>query len=325
VASNNTALFRQTAVSDLWSRLNAASSWTLGRTMISSPIGSGQGQGTAFTTETSRAFGNYNALFLSFRLRDWHGVTATSNFTWGRALGTATVIQATSSQTALDPWNQQANYGPQGFDIKFLYNFAMYYQPPFFKSQRGVLGRLLGGWTFSPIFTAQSGPGIAVTYSSGSCTSCQSFGEATSPASVSSNADRAVSAAPFTGGNKPTYSNFGSGGVGTNNPEGINMFADPAAVLKQFRPCVLGVDTSCGGTFALRGTPRWNVDLTVSKDIKIIKERVGAALIFQFTNVMNHMVVANPTLTLTSPTTFGRITDQANTPRNMEFGLRIYF
>jgi hypothetical protein len=31
------------------------------------------------------------------------------------------------------------------------------------------------------------------------------------------------------------------------------------------------------------------------------------------------------TLSLTNPTQFGRITTQANTPRNMEFGLRIRF
>jgi hypothetical protein len=36
-------------------------------------------------------------------------------------------------------------------------------------------------------------------------------------------------------------------------------------------------------------------------------------------------VFSNPTLSLTSPTTFGRITTQANTPRNLEFGLRIHF
>jgi len=53
--------------------------------------------------------------------------------------------------------------------------------------------------------------------------------------------------------------------------------------------------------------------------------RLGATLQFQFTNVLNHAVMANPALSITSPTTFGRITGQANTPRNMEFGLRIHF
>ena len=58
---------------------------------------------------------------------------------------------------------------------------------------------------------------------------------------------------------------------------------------------------------------------------QVLAERVGADLSFQFTNVFNHMALSNPTLTLTSPTTFGRINGQANTPRQMEFGLRLHF
>ena len=90
-------------------------------------------------------------------IRDFHGVTATSNFTWGRALGTGTTSQATSSNTALDNYNLQNNYGLQSFDIKFIYNVAMYYSPKVFQRQKGVVGKVLGGWTFSPLFTAQSG------------------------------------------------------------------------------------------------------------------------------------------------------------------------
>jgi len=41
--------------------------------------------------------------------------------------------------------------------------------------------------------------------------------------------------------------NPGANGVGTNNLTGINMFADPSAVIAEFRLCVLGIDTSCGG------------------------------------------------------------------------------
>jgi len=37
------------------------------------------------------------------------------------------------------------------------------------------------------------------------------------------------------------------------------------------------------------------------------------------------MALSNPSLTLTSPTSFGVINGQANTPRQMEFGLRIHF
>jgi hypothetical protein len=37
------------------------------------------------------------------------------------------------------------------------------------------------------------------------------------------------------------------------------------------------------------------------------------------------MQPGGPSDSVTGPTTFGRINSQANTPRNMEFGLRIHF
>jgi hypothetical protein len=150
-------------VYQLWAALNGASSWTLGRTMPSSSSAAiPSGQLSAVYFDTSTGYGNYNAAYFSFTLRDWHGLTARSNFTWGRALGTGNSSQATSSYSVLDPWNVKANYGPQFFDYKFIYNMSVYWQSPFFKSQKGVVGHLLGGWIVAPIFAAQSGaPGFA--------------------------------------------------------------------------------------------------------------------------------------------------------------------
>lgn len=328
VAAKQTSNFKSTAVSDLWAALNKASSWTLGRTMIS---GAGNGvsplQATSVALTTSMGFGNYNALYVTWRSTDYHGLTAVSNFTWGRALGTAPLAQANSSNTALDPWNMQANYGPNGFDIKMIYNAALYYEPPYFKAQHGVVGHLLGGWTLSPLFTAQSGANIGgVYYSEGTCGSyCASFGESSS-GSMTSTADYAVGAATYTGTSTANYHNSGSNGVGNNNSTGINMFSNPAAILAEFRPCVLGYDTSCGGYGNMRGLPTWNLDANLSKDISFWKEgRAGATLSFQFTNLLNHMQPGNGSLNMSSPATFGRITTQANTPRQMEFGLRIHF
>ena len=62
-----------------------------------------------------------------------------------------------------------------------------------------------------------------------------------------------------------------------------------------------------------------------TRPIAVFREGMGADFSFQFTNVMNHVVMGNPTLTLTTPSTFGRITGQANTPRKMEFGFRLHF
>jgi hypothetical protein len=273
----------------------------------------------------SNGYGNYNALFITHRIRDFHGITATSNFTWGKALGTGTTSQATSSNTAIDNFNLQNNYGLQSFDLKLIYNIAMFYSPKFFAGQKGFVGKVLGGWTFSPLFTAQSGATLVPGYSEGGCTGCQAFGEvSTTSSATTSFTTNAQGTGPYSGGSSANYSVAGSGGVGTNNPTGINMFADPAAVLNQFRKCILGYDGNCGG-FALRGLPRWNVDLAVNKSVSFWREGMGADFSFQFTNVLNHVAMGSPTLTVTSPTTFGRITGTANTPRQMEFGLKLKF
>jgi hypothetical protein len=71
------------------------------------------------------------------------------------------------------------------------------------------------------------------------------------------------------------------------------------------------------------------LDANLAKDIGVWKEgKVGATFSFQFTNVLNHMQPGNPStsnMSLSSPSTFGRITTQSNTPRQLEFGLRLHF
>ncbi len=319
-ASKNTSNIKNASVSLLWGALDRA--WTLGRSMLSSSLNGGFNQAASMTLDASVGWSNYNAMYVSFKTNDWKGFTAASHFTWGRAMGLGELAQYNSSATTLTPFDLGASYGSQGYDIKFVYNASMYYQPPFFKGAHGIRGKLLGGWTISPLFTAQSGANIAASYQPAS--PLQAFGESSS-ASVSATTENAVFAKPYTGGNTAYYGVTGSNGVGTNNPYGVNMFNDPAAVYSQFRPCVLGIDTSCGSYGNLRGLPRWNLDLALTKTFGIVGERVNASLTIMFTNVMNHLVLGNPTLSLTSPSTFGRITGQANTPRNMELGLRIGF
>jgi Carboxypeptidase regulatory-like domain len=326
LASGNLAAFQNTRVSNIWQTMNAAPSWTLGSTQLD------VNQMSSISMIDSVGYGNYNAMFVTFRSRDFHGISSTSNFTWGRSLGTAAVTQASSAYTALDVFNIGANYGPQSYDIKFIYNFSAAYQIPFYKSQKGVLGHILGGWTISPIFFAQSGAPIAVGYNEGGiCSSaCQAFGESSS-SGISTYAENAVLTSPFTGGSSSNSNVTGSNGIGTVNPTGVNLFSNPAAVYAEFRKCVLGYDTSCGGYGNLRGQPTWNLDATVLKTVGIWKEgRVGATLNIQVTNVLNHDQLGTSayganSLTLSSPTLFGRLTTQANTPRNMEFGLRVFF
>ena len=43
---------------------------------------------------------------------------------------------------------------------------------------------MLGGWTFSPLFTAQSGNPLNVGYSESGCSDCQAFGEVSTTSSA---------------------------------------------------------------------------------------------------------------------------------------------
>ena len=336
--------FKESEVSEFWNKIDQQSSWILPRSTYGQAYNGGAGQATSIDMINSLGWGNYNAVFVTLRTNAWHGLTTTSNFTWGRALGTGVVGQASSSFTQQNPFDLAANYGVQPFDIKFIYNLNMYYEVPFFKGQHGVLGHILGGWTISPLFTAQSGSGAAVGWAEGGtgCT-CEAFGEVTTPgtSAVNSITEDAVGWGPmnpYTGGSSAHYGVtggtgnnlvFGSASVGTKLSNGVlfgmNEFANPAQVYSEFRPCVLGLDTSCGGYYNERGLPTWNVDAQIVKDLGIYKERVGAQFYFTFTNILNHFQPSTSFGSLTSPTSFGQITGQSNSPRSMEFGLRIHF
>jgi hypothetical protein len=231
-------------------------------------------------------------------------------------------------------------YGEQGYDYKFIYNLSTYYAIPYFKGQKGVLGHLLGGWAIASIFTAQSGAPLGVSSSEGSCTACEAFGEVTVPGTslggaTPDTAESAVGLLPYTGKIAARYNEVFTGTNGSNLVEGaqsvgtkvstpyLQAFQNPAQVYSEFRPCVLGYDTSCNNSYGIRGLPTWNVDTSVTKDIGIYKERVSAKIYILSTNTLNHFQPSSPSLSLTTPTSFGEITNQSNTPRNMEFGIRL--
>lgn len=292
-------------------------------------------QATSINTTTSLGFSNYHAMFATFKLTDWHGITSITNFTYGKALGTAQIAQYNSSNQFLDIWNPRASYGPQVFDLRFIFSSGVTYRPSMFRNRQGWTGKLLDGWSISPFMTAQSGFPIGIGYTEGgNCSSaCQAFGQVGNVSSSSSAFESAIPLAPYNGGHSAHLGVTGSSvtlngvstNVGTNNTSQVNLFADPASVWANFRRCVLGVDTSCGSVGNLRGLNRWNVDATIAKDLKFT-ERVGATFTLQFTNLFNHFQPSDPSsLSLTSNTSFGRITTAVYGARQMELGLRIHF
>ena len=335
LASKQNSNIKTTAVYNLWAAMNQAPGWTLGRTQmdtgnLGNPANISAQLSGAFDFITSLGRSNYNAGFVSFTAKDWHGLTARNNFTYGKSLGTGSVVQASSSITVPNPYdfNTFGTYGVQPFDVKFTYSLLMFYQSPFFKSQHGVMGKVLGGWTIAPLFTARTG--LPQRMSVGG--NAQAFGEIYS--GQSSNYENAAGASPYTGDGQPHYNVTSSGAAGASgNPaskgSGINLFADPQAVYNQFRRPILGTDFNSGGAGVIRGFPFWNLDATISKDFRAT-EKIGATLTFQFVNLLNHFVPADPTTNIDSAGSFGVVTNQFTTPngaqsRAIEFGLRVRF
>ncbi|HTB10016.1 MAG TPA: carboxypeptidase-like regulatory domain-containing protein [Bryobacteraceae bacterium] len=327
----------QTQNFSLWNALSQASSWTLGRTIPSSVSAAiPQGQASGINVDDSSGSSNYNALYTTFKTQDYHGVTTLSNFTWGRALGTGNQSQATSGYTAVNPYNvQQSMYGPQFFDYRFLYTQTFLWSDPFFKGRRNILGYALGGWRIAPILAARSGAPLAV----GTLSNNDSFGET----QTSGTNDGAVLGTKFTGGTNANYNvniaNSATGaGINSNTANGgnsLNMFSNPAAIFNEFRPCILGYDTSCGSSGQIRGMSNWNMDLNVAKDFAVFKERAYATLSFQFTNVFNHVVLNDPEVSIADPNGWGvlgsnnangnGVGGQFNSPRQLTFNLRVKF
>jgi hypothetical protein len=275
----------------------------------------------------STGYGNYNGAFITLITQNWHGLLMHNNFTYSKALGTGAFVQATSQYTPNDAFDLSKMYGVQAFNRKLVYNSYMVWQEPYFKGQQGILGRVAGGWSLAPIFTAGNGQPLYC----GTQTNGQSFGSA--DANNYGTNEQCVFTSKYNGGYS-SHANVGGGtdaygnsiGTQTAGPgsQSINMFKDPVAVWNQVRAPILGIDSKNPGVGPITGTPYWNVDMSVQKTLKVYE---SASLQFSaiFTNVFNHDILGDPGLSLSSSNTWGVQNSQTNTPRKMEFGIRVSY
>jgi hypothetical protein len=347
------------AVWNLWSNLDNGN-FNFPRSMLNTPIpgttpcpgaaptdppcGAGGQLGTGVGMSASLGYGNYNAGFVSLKMSDWHGLTMQSNFTYGKALGTGSIVQATSQWTVPDAYNLRSAYGPQSWDRKFVYNLFFVYQPPIYKGQHGIVGRVLGGWSIAPILSIGSGLPNEVVPTDGLILGAyqagggQAFGQSDGSSSGFSSFENAINmCGSGVGGssrhNNPTpsanYPDMGSAFFGPG------MFQNPEAVYNCFRNPVLGIDKSDGGGAGiLRGQAYWNVDLGIRKDVAVT-ERVHLQFDANFTNVFNHPYLSDPYNVLGDTADWGALGSltgevitgavQANAPRTIQMGLRLSF
>jgi hypothetical protein len=293
------------------------------RSMMNTPIpnsvspiyGAGGQTSSGIQVDASTGWANYNAGFVSLKMADWRGLTAQTNFTYSKALGTGTLYQAVSSYAPFDSFDLAEEYGRQAWDQKFTFNTFFVYQPPFYKGQSGVIGRVLGGWTFATVFTAGSGTPVNLETTYGSA---QEFGGADD---INFTTD--ANALPIKPeGRYSAHYNSPSNGLP------INGFKNGVADISNWRNPILGLDNRDCGSGCISGLPYWNMDFSMKKSI-LVTEGVNMEFQGVFANVLNHDQFLNGFSYLGNPAGWGALggsaQEQTGGNRIIELGARVRF
>ncbi len=253
---------------------------------------------------------NYNGGFLSYRVRNWKGLTLDANFTYSHSLDDVVGCRQDCDNGSFNAYNLMYDYGNSTFDRKFVMTVFGMYRLPFGKGGgNGVANYLIRDWAVTPMFTKFSGMPLRV-YDGGA-------GEILTTKNTFTNTIH-------TGVTGDASTGVGTGGDPANGGTGMNLFSDPNAVYNSFRPFQLAYDTRTSGGGQLRGQPRWNMDFGIQRKFRVT-ERFSTTFQANAYNVFNTVEFSDPSLSLQNPAAFGVISSQANSSRQIELSLRVDF
>nr|MDQ2899697.1 TonB-dependent receptor [Acidobacteriota bacterium] len=126
--------------------------------------------GRTATTPEYRPLGttNYNALQATVQRRFAQGFHFGASYTWSKAIGTDTDVEAFPSVQALAFFNR--NHTVLNYDRTQVLNVSALWELPFGKGKAwlsgpGIASKILGGWQTNGIFTAMTGLPFSVTAS----------------------------------------------------------------------------------------------------------------------------------------------------------------
>jgi len=257
-------------------------------------------QPTAY--DRSQGKSSYNALQVSLNGKQQHGLTYLISYTWSKSLDLGCSgwygVEGCSIQ---NPYNLQADKGPSATDLPQIFTAAWVYALPFGKGGRlssgsRIVNALIGGWNLNGVLSFNSG----------------------TPFDVGTSQDVAHTG-NYNYGNGYGYERanlVGSRYPGNKTPaEWINVasFAYPA-------PNTFGNL----GRDSLRSDWNKHLDLSVFRQFPIT-ERFRMEFRFEMFNATNTPIWAVPVTNLDTTSLFGKVTHTANVPRQLQFGLKLYF
>ncbi len=259
-------------------------------------------------TRTAGATAYYNALQVEANRRFANGLTFNSTYTWAKSLAdnlgpnSTSFVGETGGGRAADLYNRHAEYGNAYATRRHrsistvVYNLPVGRGRQFAKGIHPALNAVIGGWQTSAIFLAQTGPFLTPAVGS------------VDPSGSGSGQSRTQHPDRIADGNisNPTRDQWFD----------VNAFVCPGLTTRVANNCRIGINPArdaapigrfgTAGVGILTGPGTINMSLGLNKAFNLT-ERVKLEAGASFTNVANHVNLADPQMTVTS-TAFGRIT-----------------
>ena len=243
---------------------------------------------------------NYHSLQVSALQKLSGDSSVVAYYTWSKNLTTSINDRTTSPQNAYDI---RSEYQLAAFDRRHILSINYIYELPFYREQRGFVGKTLGGWQLSGILTYNSGLPFTATTSSYDAAGLGIVN--TNPA-----ARPDVLCDPNEGGARTAEQWFNT-----------NCFSrNVALVTGQFVTAPNTIGNTARGN--ITGPPTRRVDIVAVKNLRFgetmrLQLRAEAFNVFNTTNFRN--LQANVT-----SAAFGQVTTVRD-PRTMQFGAKFSF
>jgi len=258
------------------------------------------------------AWSRYNGLQSEFRVQNWHGLSGAGSFTWSKTQDNSSEIFSTGAggntvAGAQNPFDiSSGEKALSGLDFPKTAALYLIYELPFYKSQKGFFGKLMGGYQANTLWHFASGQlwTPALSNSAGRAnTACQ--------ISFDTNFYGFSTCRPFLGSASAPVDTVG---ICTNaalpNCGLVEFFAFAKSKGVTMNPVSSSAvhwiyDNNAAGTFfgtpygnvgrnpGLRGQAVSSVDFSMFKTTKVT-ERLSLRLEAQVYNLFNHMFLGVP-------------------------------
>ena len=246
----------------------------------------------------SGANSSFNSLQIRSRKRFSHGLQFEGSYVWSKVIDEGSNNE-NSYNTRMTRSVASINI-PHRFIMNYVYELPFGHGKHFGANSARAVNWALGGWQVNGITTLQSGTPLSISASN---------------VTGLSNPNAAAS-------NLPEYANCnGQNAVLSGDIHNrLNQFFNTAD-FSQPAPFTFG---TCSAYIAgLHGPRVSSTDLSLFKEF-VPREHIRVQFRAEFFNAFNHVIFSNPNTSVTS-TSFGTISSQANSPRQVQFGLKLLF